>query len=242
MIKVSIIIPVKNDKRIFDLISRLEKQSFKDFEVLIQDASDEKLNIKTNLNLRHFYIKNMSISDAFHLLAKKAKSKLIVITESDCLPSERWLEELLSEYENDKTIVVGAQAQPKILGYGNILIPKKAFKVPHDRSLKIADDTDWYLTLEERGFRFKYIDKALVMHYKNPIKRVLRVFKYGREHAYIYTKHNMKKKILLSILYRSALVLSSILMIILLIVYGIYYKIKFIIKGVSLGNSRKKNL
>lgn len=230
MVKVSVIVPVKDDKKIFNLISRLEKQSFKDFEILIQDASDKKLNIKTKLKLRHFYIKNMSISDAFHLLAKKAKSKLIVITESDCLPSERWLEELLSEYENDKTIVVGAQAQPKILGYGNILLPKKAFKIPHDRSLKIADDTDWYLTLEKKGFRFKYIDKALVMHYKDPIKKILRVFKYGREHAYTYIKHGKEKKLFFSILYQSALVLSSILMVILLIIYGIYYKIKFALK------------
>lgn len=230
MVKVSVIVPVKNDKRIFDLISRLEKQSFKDFEVLIQDASDKKLNIKTKLDLRHFYIKNMTISDAFHLLAKKAKSKLIVITESDCLPSKRWLEELVSEYEDDKTIIVGAQAKPKTLGYGNILVPKKAFKIPHDRSLKIADDTDWYLTLENRGFRFKYIDKALVMHHKDLIKRILRVFKYSREHAYIYIKHGMEKRILLSILYRCALALSSILRVILLIVYGTYYKIKFFIK------------
>ena len=158
MIKVSVVVPVKNDIRIFDLIRALEKQTFKDFEVLIADDSKEKLfNEKTNLDLKYFHTKSMTIADKFNFLSKRAKANNIAVTESDCIPSEKWLEELVSEYENDETIVVGAQVTSENINYGNLLIPKKAFKIPHDNSMKIADDTDWFLRLSERGFVFKRV-------------------------------------------------------------------------------------
>jgi glycosyltransferase involved in cell wall biosynthesis len=111
MVSVSVIVPVKNDKRLFDLIKALEKQTFKDFEVLIADDSDEKLlnekdikNIK--LNLKYFHTKPSTISDKMMFLVKKAKADKITITESDYIPSERWLEDLLSEYEDKKLLLL----------------------------------------------------------------------------------------------------------------------------------------
>jgi len=231
MVKVSIIVPVKDDKRISNLIRALERQTFKNFEVLIADDSKERLfNEKTKLDLKYFHKIPMSIADKFHFLGKKAKADIIAVTESDCVPSERWLEELLSEYENDKTIVVGAQVTSENINYGNLLIPKKAFKISHDNILKIADDTDWFLTLTEKGFVLKSINKAVVRHYKNPVKRLLRSFTYGREHAYVYIKHRKDRKLLNSIFFQSASSFFSLFTVILLIMYGIYYKIKFMMK------------
>ncbi len=228
MTKVSVLVPVKNDKRIIDLIHALEKQTFKDFEVLIADDSEKRLFYrKTKLNLRYFHTEPMSIAEKFDFLVKEANGKMITITESDCAPSENWLKELVSEYEDDRTIIVGTQRLPGRVNYGNLLLPKSAFEIKHDTNLKIADDTDWFITLGEMGFKFKEIDKAVVLHYKDPVKRLFRSYMYGKEHAYIYIKHKEGRKILKSIAYRLALSFFSFVQVIFLIIYGIYYKIKF---------------
>ncbi|MCS7134989.1 MAG: glycosyltransferase family 2 protein, partial [Candidatus Aenigmarchaeota archaeon] len=89
MVKVSVIVPVKDDKRLIDLIKALEKQTFKDFEVLIADDSEKRIfNGKTTLNLKYFHVKPMKIAEKLHFLAEKSNSNLIAITESDCVPSE----------------------------------------------------------------------------------------------------------------------------------------------------------
>ena len=92
---------------------------------------------------------------------------------------------------------------------------------------KIADDTDWFYTLEERGFRFKRINKAVVSHFKNPIKRLFRFFIYAKEHAYVHIKHKKGKRILSSISFQIAQSFFSALTAFFLIVYRIFYKIKF---------------
>jgi glycosyltransferase involved in cell wall biosynthesis len=227
MVKVSVIVPVKDDKRIFDLIRALEKQTFKDFEVLIADASEKKIfHGKTKLKLRYFHKKSTTIAERLHFMARKAQGKMIAITESDCVPSRNWLKELVSEYEDEKTIIVGTQRIVGPPNYGNLLVPREAFKIPHDKNLTLADDVDWFFTLEEKGFKFKYIDKAVVQHYKNPVKRLLRSCGYGKEHAYVYIKHKKDRRILNSILFQLARSFFSLLMAFLLIIYGIFYKIK----------------
>lgn len=229
MVKVSVIVPVKDDKRIVNLIHALEKQTFKDFEVLIGDASEKKLldkKFKTSLKLRYFQKKSSTIAERLHLMARKAKAKLVAMTESDCIPSKKWLEELVSEYEDNKTIIVGTQNIVGTLNYGNLLIPAEAFKVPHDKKLTYGDDIDWFLSLEEKGFRFKNIDKAVVKHFKDPVKRLLRSPVYGKEHAYVYIKHKKDRRILNSILYQLARSFFSLLMAIILAIYGIFYKVK----------------
>ncbi|MBU5687918.1 MAG: glycosyltransferase family A protein [Candidatus Aenigmatarchaeota archaeon] len=231
MPKVSVIVPVKNDKRLIDLIKALEKQTFKDFEVLIADDSEKKIfNEKTSLNLRYFHTKPMKITEKLHFLAKKANSNIIAVTESDCIPSETWLEDLLSEYKDDKTIIVGVQQilspYNVVLSYGSLLIPKNAFKIQHDAKLSIADDTDWFFTLEENGYSFFQINKGVVFHYKDPVKRLFRSFAYAKDNAYIYIKHNKDKRIIKSILFQSATIFFSFVTILTLIVFGIYYKLR----------------
>lgn len=234
MAKISVIIPVKDDKRLLDTIKALEKQTFKDFEVLVADCSKTRIFTgKTTLQMKYFHTKPMSIAEAMTFLSKKAESDLIAITESDCIPNERWLEDLYSEYEDDKTIIVGVQQlispHNRIFSYGSLLLPKRAFKIPHDNRLTIADDTDWFFTLEEKGFIFKQINKGVVIHYKDPVKRLFRSFKYARENAYIYIKHRKDKRILKSLLFQSATIFFAFVTIFTLIAYGAYYKLKMLI-------------
>lgn len=237
MVKVSVIVPVKNDKRIFNLIDALEKQTFKDFEVLIADDSEKRLfDRETTLNLKYFHLKgkgNGSVSNRIHFLAKKASSDIIAVTESDCLPSKTWLEDLLSEYEDDKTVVVGVQnllsPYVTIFSFGSLLLPKKAFNVPFDKTIRRGEDTDWFYSLKEKGFKFKQINKAVVIHYKDPVKRLFRSFDYARDNAYIYIKHNQDKRIIKSIIFQFATIFFSFVTIFTLAFYGLYYKLRKIL-------------
>ncbi|MEM5777292.1 MAG: glycosyltransferase family A protein [Candidatus Aenigmatarchaeota archaeon] len=231
MPKVSVIVPVKNDKRLLDLIKALEKQTFKDFEVLIADDSEKRIfNGKTSLNMKYFRTKPMKVGKKIEFLAKKAASDLIAVTESDCLPSEKWLEELVSEYEDNKTIIVGVQnllsPYVNVYSFGSLLIPKKAFDISFDSTIKRGEDTDWFFSLQKKGFKFKQINKGVVLHYKDPVKRLLRSFDYAKDNAYIYIKHDQDKRIIKSILFQNATLFFSLVTILTLIVFGIYYKLR----------------
>lgn len=234
MPKASVIVTVKNDKRIFDLIKALEKQTFKDFEVLIADSSEKMLfDGKTSLNMKYFHTKPMTIADSLMFLAKKASSNIIAITESDCVPNERWLEDLINEYEDDKTIIVGSQdivsPHVEVVSFGSLLLPKNVFKIKMNKRLKVAEDTDWFMTLKEKGYKFKKVNKALVTHYKDPIKRIFRSFEYAKSHAYIYVKHKKENRIIKSIGFQIIQAFYSILYAFTLMIFWIYYKIKNIL-------------
>ncbi|MBU5689723.1 MAG: glycosyltransferase family A protein [Candidatus Aenigmatarchaeota archaeon] len=236
MPKVSVIVPVKDDRRLIDLIKALENQTFKDFEVLIADSSKERIfKGETTLNMKYYHTKPMKISEAMTFLSKKATSEIIAITESDCAPNEHWLEDLYSEYVDSKTIIVGAQnivsPHAEIISFGSLLLPKKAFSVKFDKNLKLAEDTDWFFSLKERGFKFKQINKGLVTHYKNTIKRMFRSFEYARSHAYVYVKHNKEERIIKSMGFQLLQAFYSILTFFVLPYFWIYYKIrKFLFK------------
>lgn len=235
MPKVSVIVTVKNDKRLIDLIKALEKQTFKDFEVLIADSSEERIfKGETKLYMKYFHTKPMTIADSLMFLAKKASSEIIAITESDCVPNERWLEDLINEYEDKKTIIVGSQdivsPRVEVISFASLLVPKDAFKIKMNKKLKVAEDTDWFMSLKEKGFKFKKINKALVIHYKDPIKRIFRSFDYAKSHAYIYVKHKKEDRIIKSIGFQIIQSFYSLVNAVTLFAYWFYYKIKTILK------------
>lgn len=229
------IVPVKDDKRLIDLIKALEKQTFKDFEVLIADSSKERIfKGMTKLKMKYFHTKPLTIAESLMYLAKKASANIIAITESDCVPNEKWLEDLVSEYEDENTIIVGSQdiisPYVEVISFASLLVPKEAFKVKMSKRLRVGEDTDWFMTLKTKGFKFKKINKALVMHYKDPLKRLFRSFEYARSHAFIYVKHKKEERIVKSIIFQLLQSFYSLLTAITLFIYWCYYRIKKVFK------------
>jgi len=230
MTKVSVIVPLKNDRRIMDLIKALENQTMKDFELIIGDSSDQKMDIKSNLSVRHLYSPNTTIAERLNEMVKHSSSDLIAITESDCIPGPTWLEDLVSEYVDDNTIVLGAQVElyvPDYFSYGNTLVPKGLFDIPHDSSLSLADDTDWFFQLQEKGVKVKRIFKAVNYHYKNAVKRQLRLPKYSREWAYTYLKYGNTRRWIRSTGFYALTAFFSFITAMLMVIFGIYYSVKF---------------
>lgn len=230
MPKISVIVPLKNDKRIFDLIKALENQTMKDFELIIGDGSDQKMGINTTITLKHLYSPNTTIAERLNEMAKHSSSDMIAITESDCIPGPTWLEDLLSEYVDDNTIVMGAQVELYVsdyFSYGNTLVPKKLFSIPHDSSLTLADDTEWFYQLQKQGVRAKRIFKAVNYHYKDAVKRQRRLPYYSREWAYTYLKYGDTRRWIRSTGFYALTAFFSFVTAMLMVIFGIYYKMKF---------------
>jgi glycosyltransferase involved in cell wall biosynthesis len=119
--KVSVIVTVKNEaKTIEALLSALYDQTVLPTEVIITDAFSEDETV----SVIEKFTKN---NDQFPITVKQmrgnrsvgrnaaisfAKNDLIAISDAGCIPSSKWLEELLSTYtecqkEDDQTVIAG---------------------------------------------------------------------------------------------------------------------------------------
>lgn len=129
---VSVIICAKNEaENLKDFIPYILEQNYHDFEViLVNDAS-----VDHSLEVMEYYEKldsrvslvNVQNNEAFWgkkkyaltLGIKKAKNATLLFTDADCRPqSDRWISEMASNFEQEKSIV---------LGYGGYLKSKGSF-------------------------------------------------------------------------------------------------------------------
>lgn len=120
MSKVSIVIINYNGKGLTkDCLKSLEKQTFKDFEVIIVDnnSSDGSLNEIYN------YVKSSPLSSGIQIIPLKnntgfsggnieglkyAKSKYIALLNNDTEPEEEWLEKLANAMDDAPEVGIGA--------------------------------------------------------------------------------------------------------------------------------------
>ena len=113
--KASVIIPAYNaENTIGECLKALEKQSFKDFEVIVVDdgSKDRTANVvKSFKGVKVFSQKNAGPAKARNLGAKNAKGEIIIFTDSDCVPEKKWLEETLKPMKDPK--IAGVQGTYK---------------------------------------------------------------------------------------------------------------------------------
>ncbi len=105
--KASIIIPAFNaEKGIGKCLTSLQKQEFKDFEVIVvDDGSSDNTGkaAKSFKGVRVLRQKNSGPAVARNNGAKEAKGDIIIFTDSDCVLDKNWLREMLKPFE-DKSV------------------------------------------------------------------------------------------------------------------------------------------
>ncbi len=103
-ISLSLIIPVYNrPDEVGELLESLEKQSKKDFEIIIvEDGSDEKCEnavkeYEKNLNVKYFYKENTGPGTSRNYGAERASGNYFVFLDSDCIIPEKYTKIVISE-------------------------------------------------------------------------------------------------------------------------------------------------
>lgn len=101
MKKYSIIIPVFNrPEEVRELLESVEKQTFKNFEVIIvEDGSDDKCDTVVSeyaerIDIRYFYKKNTGPGDSRNFGMHRASGKYFVFFDSDCVIPPNYLKKV----------------------------------------------------------------------------------------------------------------------------------------------------
>ncbi len=127
-IPISVIVCAKNEQEnARQFIPLLAQQNYSNFEiVLIDDASsDETLEIFEGFEKQYSNIKIVKVENneafwgnkkfALTLGIKAAKNEYLLFTDADCYPSsQNWIQEMSSQFTQQKTIVLGYGAYEKI--------------------------------------------------------------------------------------------------------------------------------
>ncbi len=147
---ISVVIRTRNEGPIFkELLTRLKKQTFSDFEIVIVDSqsTDNTRNIAKKHGCRIALIKQEKFTYAYSMNVgcEKARGKYILLTVGHALPLRKdWIEIGLSEFKDRKTAGVyalplsnkRAKTGEKLIGlinkrqgriiYQNLRIPRNA--------------------------------------------------------------------------------------------------------------------
>jgi GT2 family glycosyltransferase len=105
----SIIIPtIHPDEKLIECISYLERQSEKNFELIIIDNGSDYDFSNLICSLKHVIIikndKNYGFSKAINKGISVSRGKYFVLLNDDAYPTEKWLENLIEIAENDEKI------------------------------------------------------------------------------------------------------------------------------------------
>ena len=120
-IPISVIVCAKNEEEnLHQFIPFILNQKYSNFElVLINDAStDATLEVMESFQKKHQFIKIVNVENiesfwgnkkyALTLGIKAATNKHLLFTDADCKPiSPLWIERMASQFENEKSIVLG---------------------------------------------------------------------------------------------------------------------------------------
>ncbi|MCD6482920.1 MAG: glycosyltransferase [Candidatus Aenigmarchaeota archaeon] len=105
--KVTVVIPtINNEKDIEDCLKGLQKQTYKDFEILLVDgySKDKTVEIGKKYGAKVVYDDGHTRAHACNTALKHVKTSYIAFTDADCIPMPDWLEEIMKEFEENGNI------------------------------------------------------------------------------------------------------------------------------------------
>jgi len=120
----SVVIPVDDDRlNLINILKALEKQSFKNLEIIIVESGDfDKTKIvverfKKKLNISLYRQKGRGLTEARNEAFYRAKGNIVVFVDADVKPTSKWLKELVASFEADSKVggVGGPSLMPKTI-------------------------------------------------------------------------------------------------------------------------------
>lgn len=237
---VSIIIIVKNDRRIQNLLYALQVQIKRNphltFEILVIDASEGRLDDIKNttpfakwINFVYKGEKKITIPEQRNLGIKKAKGEFIIFIDSDCIPENEWLTEIITPLQSEQEDIVAGKVifsdkhsshhievekniDRKYLDEAptmNLAIKSKIFNIigEFDTDFSCGEDVDFLWRARKAGFKIRSNPQAVIYHDQgNIVNELRRMYVYGKARPKLYRKHAYRYKFflgndLLTILY-----------------------------------------
>lgn len=201
---ISIIIPVKNDKRIEKTLKKLEKiPKPEKTEILVVDASEGKLDaIKKKFpTVRWVYFynktdKNYTLPEQRNLGLKKARGDLIAFIDADCIPTQNWLINLTKPIREEGEDYVTGLVKPlggpsvydiewekaakrkyrNVAGTANTIFKRKILSEVgyFDEDFEYGEDSDFTWRVIDAGYKIRYNKEAVIFDYFGNLKQRIR--------------------------------------------------------------------
>lgn len=111
IMKVSVIVPAYNSQKfIGKCIEALFAQKYQceNYEIIVVDdgSTDRTADIVRAYPVKYLFQKNQGPAAARNLGAREARGGIILFTDSDCVPSDNWIEEMIKPFEEPEVIAV----------------------------------------------------------------------------------------------------------------------------------------
>lgn len=119
----SVVIPTyKREESLFETLNSLQKQSYKDFDILVVDnaVSDslknriENLIKESEITIKYIPEPRLGLHYGRNRGAIEAKTDILIYTDDDTLFPENWVEQIILSFKNPKVGAVGGKVLPKI--------------------------------------------------------------------------------------------------------------------------------
>lgn len=222
---ISIILIVKNDRNIQHTLAKLtDIKKPQETEIIVVDASEGALDdIKKSFpDIRWIYFhniekKNITIPEQRNLGLKEAKGVIIIFLDSDCIPDNLWLLEIIKPINNENESIVAGRVinsdsnslhsqeidkhlENKYLGEAptmNLAAHRKVFTSVgcFDINFSYGEDVDFLWRAILKGYRIRYAKKAIIYHnLGDNNKEMKRLFRYGVARVQLYRKHTYRIK------------------------------------------------
>lgn len=123
--KISIIIPVYNaEKTLRHCLDSVLNQTYENYEVIVVDnnSSDKSRNIiqeycARNNRIKYIFETKKGAAAARYRGERNSKGDIILMTDSDCIIPNNWIEEMMGPIVKDNRIAVQGLKKPIVLNY-----------------------------------------------------------------------------------------------------------------------------
>ncbi|RLI97821.1 MAG: hypothetical protein DRO99_02330 [Candidatus Aenigmatarchaeota archaeon] len=193
--KLTVFIPLRNDENVVRLIKDLERQSYKDFEVIVIDDTKEPINVKSGkLDLKYAHIEQVPTGVKFNMGADMARGEMILLMDSDAYPYDKdFLKKMVSNYKKGLVLSsVQIRTDKPFANFSGCLIPTELFrKIRVDPDTVLHYDTDWNFKLKRAGIPVRQVRDAMIVHNqrKDWRTRMKRARTYGKGWARLACAH-----------------------------------------------------